>query len=59
MKRLTKGRKKPYHLAGGPLNGAGVLLSSPSTLPIKCKGERGRYVQTPKVPPCVLVWEAA
>jgi len=36
--------KSRYTLEGGPLDGGTVLLSDPSTLPIRVHGQRGRYL---------------
>lgn len=59
MKKQTKlapPRKRQYHLEGGPLAGAGVYLTTPSTLVFKCRGERGRYVAIGDNPKA-LKWE--
>lgn len=37
-------QKSPYDLVGGPLDGVRVWLSSPSTLPLSCRGQRGVYL---------------
>jgi len=35
---------EPYLLIGGPMAGATVFLESPSTLPIRWRGQTGQYV---------------
>lgn len=42
-KRLSKGKRTPYILKGGPWDGQTLHLYSPGTLPFMLKGEKGRY----------------
>lgn len=50
-KRLSKGKRTPHVLEGGPWDGQTLHLHSPGTLPFMLKGQKGRYNEKGK-------WEA-